>query len=65
MRHRNVESARMTKQTNREHHNGNIVGKVEPSALQRETQRKNTKRRHKTWILRKPGFELKLNHVSK
>ena len=65
MRHRNVESVRMTEQANREHHNGNIVGRVEPSALQRKTQRKITKRRHKTWVSRKPGFELKLNHVSK
>ena len=65
MRHRNVESVRMTEQTNREHHNGNSVGRVEPSTLQRKTQRKNTNRRDKTWVLRKPGFELKLNHVSK
>ena len=33
--------------------------------LQRKTQRKNTKRRHKTWVLRKLGLELKPNHVCK
>ena len=70
MRYRNVEGVRMTEQTDRKHHNGNGnkkehahvaqgVGRVEPSTLQRKTQRKNTKRRHKTWVLRKPGFELK------
>ena len=67
MRYRNVEGVRMTAQTDREHQNGNGnkierahvargVGRVEPSTLQRKTQRKNTKRRHKTWFLRKPGF---------
>ena len=76
MRYRNVESVRMTEQANREQHNGNGskkehahvaqgVGRVEPSTLQRKTQRKNTKRRHKTWVLHKPGFELKLNHAWK
>ena len=76
MRYRNVESVRMTEQTDREHHNGNGskkehahvargVGGVEPSTLQRKTQRKNTKRRHKTWVLRKAGLELKPNHVCK
>ena len=51
MMYRNVESARMTEQTDREHHNGNGikkehahvargVGRVEPSTLQRKTQRK-------------------------
>jgi len=33
--------------------------------LQRKTQRKNTKKRHKTWVLRKLGLELKPNHVCK
>ena len=76
MRYRNVESVRMTEQTDREHRNGNGnkkehahvargVGRVEPSTLQRKTQRKNAKRRHKTWVLRKPGLELKPNHVCK
>ena len=76
MRYRNVESVRMTEQTDRKHHNGNGnkkehahvargVGRVEPSTLQRKTRRKNTKRRHRTWVLRKPGFELKPNHVWK
>ena len=76
MRYRNVEGVRMAEQTDREHQNGNGnkqehahvargVGRVEPSTLQRKTQRKNTKRRHKTWFLRKPGFELKPNHVCK
>ena len=76
MRYRNVEGVRMTEQTDREHHNGNGnkhedaqvargVGRVEPSTLQRKTQRKNAKRRHKIWVLRKPGLELKPNHVCK
>ena len=76
MRYRNVESVRMTEQTDHEHRNGNGnkkehahvargVGRVEPSTLQRKTQRKNAKRRHKTWVLRKPGLELKPNHVCK
>ena len=76
MRYRNVEGVRMTEQTDREHHNANGnkkedaqvargVCRVEPSTLQRKTQRKNTKRRHNTWVLRKPGFELKPNHVCK
>ena len=64
MRNRNVESVRMTEQTDREHV-ARGVGRVEPSTLQLKTQRKNTKRRHKTWVLRKPGFELKPNHVCK
>ena len=76
MRYRNVEGVRMAEQTDREHQNGNGnkkehahvargVGRVEPSTLQRKTQRKNTKRRHKTWVLRKLGLELKPNHVCK
>ena len=76
MRYRYVEGARMTEQTDREHHNENGnkkehahvargVGRVEPNLLQRKMQRKNTKRRHKTWVLRKRGFELKPNHVCK
>ena len=52
--------------TKKEHaHVARGVGRVEPSTLQRKTQRKNTKRRNKTWVLRKPGFELKPNHVCK
>ena len=77
VRYRNVEGVRMTEQTDREApqwkweqkkehaHVARGVVRVEPSALQRKTQRKNTKRRHKTWVLRKPGFELKPNHVCK
>ena len=49
---------RMREQTNREHHNGHWskkehahvvqgVGRDEPSTLQRKTQKKDTKRRHK------------------
>ena len=75
MRYRNVEGVRMTEQTDREHHNGN--GNKKNMRMLREAwaesnpahcnekHRKNTKRRHKTWVLRKPGFELKPNHVCK
>ena len=65
----------MTEQTDREHHNGNGIKKTCACCARRGQSRtqhiatkdaeENTKRRHKTWVLRKPGFELKPNHVCK